>query len=68
MYHQKKIDGFLDSLKIRDIPGIGKKTEQRFTEMNLETIGDVKRLDVFTLNKEFGRKKWNIHLQCSKRN
>ena len=24
--------------------------------MNLETISDVKSLDVFTLNKEFGRK------------
>ena len=52
----EKIDEFLEELKIRDIPGIGKKTEQRFAEMNLETIGDVKRLDVFTLNKEFGRK------------
>ena len=52
----EKIDEFLESLKIRTIPGIGKKTEERFSEMNLETIGDVKRLDVFTLNKEFGRK------------
>ena len=52
----EKIDVFLESLKIRDIPGIGKKTEQRFTEMKLETIGDLKKLDVFTLNKEFGRK------------
>lgn len=52
----EKIEGFLESLKIRDIPGIGKKTEQRFVEMNLETIVDLKKLDVFTLNKEFGRK------------
>ncbi len=47
---------FLDQLKIRKIPGIGKKTEKRFLEMNLETIQDLKRLDIFTLNKEFGRK------------
>ena len=52
----EKIDEFLEELKIRDIPGIGKKTEERFVEMNLETIGDIKKLDVFTLNKEFGRK------------
>lgn len=51
-----KTDGFLEQLQIRSIPGIGKKTEKRFTEMNLETINDVKNLDVFTLNKEFGRK------------
>jgi len=52
----EKIDGFLGQLKIRAIPGIGKKTEERFTQMNFETIEDLKKLDVFTLNKEFGRK------------
>ncbi|MBA4718243.1 MAG: DNA polymerase IV [Nitrosopumilus sp.] len=51
-----KINEFLEPLKIRTIPGIGKKTEKRFSEMNLETIQDVKKLDIFTLNKEFGRK------------
>ena len=51
-----RIKQFLESLKIRVIPGIGKKTEIRFNEMNLETIGDLKKIDVFTLNKEFGRK------------
>jgi DNA polymerase IV (DinB-like DNA polymerase) len=51
-----KIDYFLEPLKIRVIPGIGKKTDSRFSEMNLETIQDLKKLDIFTLNKEFGRK------------
>ena len=51
-----KIEQFLNPLDIRVIPGIGKKTEQRFKEMNLETIEDLKKIDVFTLNKEFGRK------------
>ncbi len=51
-----KINEFLEPLKIRTIPGIGGKTEKRFSEMNLETIQDLKKLDVFTLNKEFGRK------------
>ena len=52
----EKVEVFLDQLKIRTIPGIGKKTENRFTEMNFETIQELKKLDVFTLNKEFGRK------------
>lgn len=52
----ERAEEFLEQLKIRAIPGIGKKTEERFTEMNFETIRDVKKLDVFTLNKEFGRK------------
>lgn len=52
----EKVEEFLEKLKIRVIPGIGKKTEEQFIQMNLETIKDLKKLDVFTLNKEFGRK------------
>ena len=52
----EKIEQFLEPLEIRAIPGIGKKTEERFSEMNLKTIQDLKNLNVFTLNKEFGRK------------
>jgi len=52
----EKIDEFLEPMKIRDIPGIGKKTEERFSQMNFQTIKELKNLDVFTLNKEFGRK------------
>ncbi|MCH7877533.1 MAG: DNA polymerase IV, partial [Thaumarchaeota archaeon] len=51
-----KIDVFLEPLKIRAIPGIGKKTEKRFSEMDIETIHELRKLDIFTLNKEFGRK------------
>ena len=51
-----KDEQFLAQLNIRVIPGIGKKTEQRFKEMKLETIEEIKKIDVFTLNKEFGRK------------
>ena len=51
-----KIGKFLEPLNIRVIPGIGKKTEQRFNEMNLQVIKDLNKIDVFTLNKEFGRK------------
>jgi DNA polymerase IV (DinB-like DNA polymerase) len=52
----EKIGEFLESMKIRNIPGIGKKTEERFFEMNFQTIKELKKLDVFSLNKEFGRK------------
>ena len=52
----EKIKVFLNQLKLRDIPGIGKKTEEKFLEMNLKTIKDLEKIDIFTLNKEFGRK------------
>jgi DNA polymerase IV (DinB-like DNA polymerase) len=50
------VESFLSPLKIGDIPGVGKITEEKFSEMNLKTIGDLKKVDVFTLNKMFGRK------------
>lgn len=52
----ERIEEFLEQLKIRAIPGIGEKTEEQFTQMNFTTIKDLKKLDIFTLNKEFGRK------------
>ena len=51
-----KVEVFLDPLPIRTIPGIGKKTEEIFAQMDLKTISDLKKLDVFTLNSKFGRK------------
>ncbi|MGI0047345.1 MAG: DNA polymerase IV [Nitrosotalea sp.] len=51
-----KIEFFLDLLPIKVIPGIGKKSEDKFHEMGLQTISDLKKLDVFTLNSLFGRK------------
>ncbi|MGI0059933.1 MAG: DNA polymerase IV, partial [Nitrosotalea sp.] len=50
------IESFLDPLPIRTIPGIGKKSEEKFSEMNLETILQLRNVDVFTLNGLFGRK------------
>ena len=52
----EKVESFLEPLKIRRIPGIGKKTEEVFAKMKIETIGQLKELDVFTLNQKFGRK------------
>ena len=51
-----QIMGFLKPLEIRVIPGIGKKTESVFTDLNCEKIEDVLKFDVFKLNKKFGRK------------
>ena len=50
------IESFLDPLPIRTIPGIGKKSDEKFSEMNLETISQLRSVDVFTLNELFGRK------------
>ena len=51
-----KITSFLELMPIKVIPGIGKKYEEKFHEMGLQTISDLKKLDVFSLNSLFGRK------------
>ena len=52
----KQVMKFLEPLEIRAIPGIGKKTELVFTDLNCEIIKDIHKFDVFELNKKFGRK------------
>ena len=52
----EQIEQFLSPLKIREIPGIGKKTEDVFSQMNVNTIEELTKIDVFDLNKMFGRK------------
>ena len=52
----EQVEEFLSPLKIREIPGIGKKTEQVFTQMNVHTIEELREIDIFDLNKIFGRK------------
>jgi len=52
----QEVESFLGPLPIRTIPGIGKKSEEKFSEMNLETISQLRSVDVFTLNGLFGRK------------
>jgi len=52
----EQVDEFLSPLKIREIPGIGKKTENIFSQMDVNTIDDLKCINVFDLNKTFGRK------------
>ncbi|MEM3135322.1 MAG: DNA polymerase IV [Candidatus Nitrosotenuis sp.] len=52
----QNVESFLNPLKVSDIPGIGKVTADRFAEMNIKTIGELRGLDVFTLNKMFGRR------------
>ncbi|MDC0063482.1 DNA polymerase IV [Candidatus Nitrosopelagicus sp.] len=52
----EQVEEFLSPLKIREIPGIGKKTEEVFTQMNVHTIKELREIDIFDLNKIFGRK------------
>ncbi len=52
----EQVEEFLAPLKIREIPGIGKKTEGVFGQMNVNIIEELRKIDIFDLNKMFGRK------------
>lgn len=50
------ITEFMGTLNLGDIHGIGKKTQQKLAEENIETISQAKSLDIFALINMFGRK------------
>lgn len=50
------VDGFVSQLAVEKIAGIGPKTAARLSEMGAKTMGEVRRLDMFTLAEEFGKK------------
>ena len=51
-----EVEGFMGRFRIRDIPGIGRKTEEKFSGMGMEAVADLRKLDVFRLNQLCGRR------------
>ena len=51
---------FLAPLDVRDIPGVGKVTEQKLHELGIQTVGDVAKLDDSFLEQHLG--KWGLAL------
>jgi DNA polymerase-4 len=49
------IDTFLPPLPVGRIPGVGKVTEKRLEELGIKTVGDLRSLDLSTLESRFGR-------------
>lgn len=52
----ENVDTFLEELNVRSIPGIGKKNEEILSKLNVKTIGELKKIDIFRLNEIFGKK------------
>lgn len=50
-----RVQGFLDSLPIGRIPGIGRKSEEHFKKIGIKLLGEVKRLSPEYISKSFGK-------------
>ncbi|MFQ5941369.1 MAG: DNA polymerase IV [Nitrososphaerales archaeon] len=51
-----EIEKFLVDMNVSKIIGVGKKTEERLNRMGVKTVGDLAKLDIYKLTKEFGKK------------
>ncbi len=46
---------FLTPLPVERLPGVGKVTARRLTEIHVRTVGDIRKLDISILEQKFGR-------------
>lgn len=60
MVTEQEAERFLEPLAIRTLPGVGPKTEARFTKLGVRTVGDAKRFSEGQLEEYFGR--WGRYL------
>jgi DNA polymerase-4 len=51
----ERIDSFLLPLPVGRIPGVGKVTEEKLKGFDVQTIADLRRMDLATLEGRFGR-------------
>ncbi|MEK7628671.1 MAG: DNA polymerase IV [Patescibacteria group bacterium] len=50
----QKVDMFLKPLAVRDIPGIGKKAEEKFARLGVRTVADARKISWEELRRAFG--------------
>src|SRR5271168_3528688 len=51
----EEVDMFLTPLSVGRIPGVGKVTEKRLEEIDIKTVGDLRKLELAMLEERFGR-------------
>ncbi len=62
---EKQVQGLLDMLSVRKLPGVGPKTEARLEEMGAKTIRDLRGISKKRLAEKFG--KWGLELYAKAR-
>lgn len=51
----EEVDSFLSPLPVGRLPGVGKVTEEKLKGFDVQTIADLRRMDLPTLESRFGR-------------
>lgn len=49
------VDSFLSPLAVARLPGVGKVTEEKLKSLEIQTVADLQKLDLATLERGFGR-------------
>ena len=49
------VDAFLLPLPVRRLPGVGKVTGEKLAKLGVESVGDLRKLDLLALEQDFGR-------------
>jgi DNA polymerase-4 len=49
------VDAFLSPLPVERLPGVGKVTGEKLAKLQIQTVGDLKKLDSQVLEQHFGR-------------
>src|SRR5208282_1043452 len=61
----EEVDAFLLPLPVGRLPGVGKVTGERLAKLGVQTVGDLRRLDLAALEQHFGRYGLRLHeLAC----
>jgi DNA polymerase-4 len=50
-----QVQGFIQNLPLKKIPGVGKVTQEKLKSLNLETLGDLQQIDEALLIQQFGK-------------
>jgi DNA polymerase IV len=57
----EEIDAFLPPLPVERLPGVGKVTAQRLANLGVNTVGDLRGLELAALESHFGRHGVRLH-------
>jgi DNA polymerase IV len=57
----EEVDSFLSPLSVGRLPGVGKVTEEKLKSFQVETVADLRALDLATLEGRFGRYGVRLH-------